>query len=57
MVNCVLCISNEDITYALNGYVFCKKCYNNINKYKKCDICNLNCNDTCLEIFNNSLKL
>lgn len=59
MVNCVLCVSNEDITYDSNGYIFCKKCYNNISKYKnkKCDICGLYCNDKCLDIFTNSLRI
>jgi len=59
MLTCILCISNFDINYMYNGNLFCKLCYNNIMKTitKKCDICGLVCNDSCLTIFDKALKL
>ena len=50
---CFLCYSADNIIYTRTLFI-CKKC--NI-PIKKCDICWLYCNDKCLEIFNNSLKI
>lgn len=50
---CYNCISKDDIIQYKNNY-FCKKCKILL---KKCDICDLYCNDMCLDIFTKSLKL
>ncbi len=52
-INCYSCYSSDNITYFQFTFM-CKKCKIIL---KKCDICNMYCNNKCLEIFDKALTL
>lgn len=51
---CYICENADNVIYTQTTFI-CKKC--NIILRNKCDICGYKCNNRCLDIFKNTLKL
>lgn len=53
---CYCCYSDKDVIYS-NKMFICLSCKTVLPNIPVCDICQLKCNNTCLDIFNSVLRL